>query len=391
MKVLVLTCSTGEGHNSAAYAVLESLRDMGAFCEVVDAFTFGSSTSSAILTSSFTSIVTRAPNVFGVAYKAGEFYSSTGLPSPVYHANTLYAKNLHEYISENDFDAVVCTHLFPMEALTYIKRTYELNAKCYAVLTDYTCIPFLKDTDLDAYFLPHQRLVTECVECGMDKSRLYVTGLPVVKRFHERMTKEEARNYLVIPTDRQMYLIMTGGLGCGNVIDLCKEILKSTGAHASIYVLAGRNNDLHEEIQKRFFGDERIQTVTFTQRVNIYMNAADVLISKPGGISSTEAAVANVPLIHAMAIPGCESKNAEFFSNMGMSYYAETAKDAARYADMLIVDKTAAEKMISAQIENIDPHGAEHIAAFVVRDTNLNYKNEKVTHLLFEKRSEADV
>ena len=376
MKVLVLTCSTGEGHNSAAFAVLESLRDMGALCEVMDAFNLGSSKSSAILTSSFTSIVTRAPTVFGLAYKAGEFYSSTGLPSPIYHANTLYAKNMYEYITENEFDTVVCTHLFPMEALTYIKRKYELNAKCYAVLTDYTCIPFLKDTEMDAYFLPHQALVTECVECGLDKSKLYVTGMPVAKRFHKRMTREEARNYLVIPTERKMYLIMTGGLGCGNVIDLCKEILESTGDDASIYVLAGRNNDLHEDIQNQFFGDERIQTVTFTQRVNIYMKAADVLISKPGGISSTEAAVANVPLIHAMAIPGCESKNAAFFSSMGMSYYAETVKDAARYADMLTADKTAAERMIFAQIENIDPHGAEHIAAFVVGDINENNKSE---------------
>jgi len=252
-----------------------------------------------------------------------------------------------------------------MEAVTYIKRKYELKAKCYAVLTDYTCVPFFNETALDAYCLPHQALVAECVKYGMDKSKLYVTGLPVLKRFHERMSKEEARNYLVIPSDKRLYLIMTGGIGCGNVLDLCSEILKDKGDDTAIYVLAGRNSDLLDRIRKRYGEDERVHAVAFTRKVNVYMSAADVLLSKPGGISSTEAAVMNIPLVHTMAIPGCESKNAEFFSSMGMSYYAENAEDAAKYADILISDIAVSKKMADKQTKIIEPYGADRIAELV--------------------------
>lgn len=71
--------------------------------------------------------------------------------------------------NENQFDSIICTHLFPMEALTYLKRKHELQAKCYGVLTDYTCIPFFEETDLDCYFLPHRDLIPECTEKGMRK------------------------------------------------------------------------------------------------------------------------------------------------------------------------------------------------------------------------------
>lgn len=369
MKILILSCNTGEGHNSAAYAIYEALQEINVECEVMDALRFAGEKSSAIVESSFNSILVHAPTVFGLVYKAGDLYSATKLTSPVYLVNALYAKRLYEYISGNAFDAVICTHLFPMEAMTYIRRKCALNAKCYAVLTDYTCIPFLEETKMDAYLLPHDSVVAECIKSGIPKYRLFVTGLPVAKRFINRMKKPDARNYLVIPANRKMYLIMTGGIGCGNILELCNEILRGEDRDddTSVYVLAGRNSDLKGSIEKRYKNDDRIQAITFTEKVDIYMSAADVLLSKPGGISSTEASAVNVPLVHTMAIPGCETKNAEFFAAHGMSLYAENAKEAAQYADLLIRDKNRAKEMLAAQREHIDPHGAEYIAELVSR------------------------
>ena len=123
MKILILSCRTGEGHNSAAKAVKEALDDFGAECELVDALTFSGRRPNEIVTNS---------------YKAGDLYSSTKLASPVYWANSLYAERLRAYIENGGFTAVVCSHLFPMETLTWLKRRGEITQKCYGILTDYT-------------------------------------------------------------------------------------------------------------------------------------------------------------------------------------------------------------------------------------------------------------
>lgn len=365
MKILILSCDIGERHNSAAYAILEALQDQGEESEVINALAFGGKISASIVASSYRSIARNIPSAFGLVYKAGDLYSSTKLTSPIYFVNSLYAKNLFEYIREKNFDAVICTHLFAMEAMTYIRRKYQISAKCYGVLTDYICVPFFEETELDTYFIPHQDILKECVAKGMPENRIFATGIPVCKKFSCHMDQSEARNYLVIPAEKKMYLIMTGGMGYGNVLELCNALLKDRHDEISVNVLVARNSTLKESIDERYRFDDRVRSVTFTEKVNIYMNAADVLLSKPGGISSTEAAVANIPIIHTTPILGCETKNAEFFANRGMSMKAKTDVEAASLAYILAYDSNKAEKMRNMQQAQINPNAASDIVTLI--------------------------
>ena len=134
-------------------------------------------------------ISTKAPDVFGVMYHAGAMYSATGVTSPVYMANIRHARQLNAFIRDNGYDAVVCSHLFPMETLTFLRRWERCDVKCYGILSDYTCIPFLAETDLDAYFLPHSEVRELCIQAGMPAEKLIVTGMPVAARFLARWTK----------------------------------------------------------------------------------------------------------------------------------------------------------------------------------------------------------
>lgn len=216
MKVLLLSCSTGEGHNRCAQAVRDALDARGVTAGLSDMLRmFGGNNGPLSFDRVLNRISGSTPSVFGAMYHAGEVYSATGIPSPVYLANTRYAEKLGAVLREGDYDAVVCSHLFPMEALTKLRKKDPPRAKCYGVLSDYTCIPFLAETDLDAYFLPHEEVRDACVRAGMDAGRLKVTGMPVAKTFREPMTRAEARAALGLPQDRKIYLIMTGGIGCG--------------------------------------------------------------------------------------------------------------------------------------------------------------------------------
>ena len=161
MKTLVLSCDTGQGHNMAANAVCEALERIGAEHEMLDPLAaFCSDKTAHGVTSIYNTMLRKMPGAFGVIYKAGDIYSSTGITSPVYTANAKYAEPLREYILSGDFGSVVATHLFPMLALTALKKQ-GFSAECFGVLTDYTCVPFFSETALDGYFIPHESLAGE--------------------------------------------------------------------------------------------------------------------------------------------------------------------------------------------------------------------------------------
>ena len=366
MKILLLSCGTGEGHNSAAHAIAEQLTAKNIAYVLADPVSFGSEKAQKIVSASYNQMIKKIPGAFGAIYKMGDLYSSTKLTSPVYFANSLYADNLKSYLEENGFDAVICTHLFGMEAMTAVYNKTDCRTPCYGVLTDYTCVPFFAETKLSGYFIPHEDLRREMIEKGIPDERIFCTGIPVSQKFSHHTAKAAARNYLVIPHTRKVLLLMSGGIGCGHITELCDEVIRQMEGDYTAYVLVGRNTDLKEKVEERYKNADNIRAVTFTEKVDLYMNAADVMISKPGGLSSTEAAVANIPLVHMLAFSGCETKNAAFFASHGMSVRAKTAKAAVAAARELIFDREKAEEMCNKQRTGIPADAAEKIVERVI-------------------------
>lgn len=361
MKILLLSCSTGEGHNHCAAAVREALEQRGAEVGFLDLLRISGEPGPFSFDKILNRISSRTPEVFGMMYRAGAALSSTGVTSPVYLANTRYADKLAEFIAEKRYDAVVCSHLFPMETMTDLRRHGKCSVPFYGILSDYTCIPFLAETEPDLCFLPHEDVRKECVSAGIAPERLLVTGMPVSAKFRERIGKEAARGALGLPSDKKIYLIMTGGIGCGDAVTLCKTLLRIPDEHSLLCVLPGRNEELRRSLLETF-SERQVLTVPFTDQVPLYMRAADVLLSKAGGISSSEAAVAGIPLVHTMIIPGVETRNAEFFEAHGMSFFAKSAEEAARFADRLVYDTETADRMLLSQRQTVPEDGAEKIA-----------------------------
>lgn len=361
MKVLILSCDTGCGHNSAAAALSDELRRRGIEHTVFDPLTLGGKRTDRIVSASYSGMLRKAPSAFGVIYRVGDLYSSTGITSPVYLANAVYAKKLQAYITNGGYDRVICTHLFAMEAMTAIKRRLGGSVPCYGVMTDYTCVPFFAETQLDGYFIPHEDLREEHVKKGIPCDRIWCTGIPVRERFTHHTDKAEARAALGMPADAEIALVMSGGVGCGNIGEICSALLKKQTGKLAVFVLTGRNAQMKQELDGRFSDVPALHTVSFTDKVNLYMNASDVMISKPGGLTSTEAAVSGIPLVQLLTYTGCEKKNIAFFSSHGMSAQAESPEDAAEKAAELIRDREKAEAMLLAQRRNASPEAARII------------------------------
>ena len=348
-KILILSCSTGEGHNSAARAIHGLLEEKGIYSEITDPVAFQSKRMEHLVSALYNDTIRKHPQAFGAVYKLGDLYANSRLPSPVYWANAHYSGALKQYIEENDFTAVVCTHLYGMEAMTALRKHDDFKVPAYGVLTDYTSIPFLSETRLDGFFAPTEDIRQQLIEKGMDENTVYVSGIPVSRNFMQKPSREEARKQLEICPDQKVFLVMTGGVGCENMEGLCEKLLQNLPEKGLVLVLTGNNEKLRSRLDEKYGNLGTLRTVSFTRQVPLYMAAADVLLSKPGGLSTTEAAVANIPIVHIHAIPGCETCNARYFSQHGMSLWAQSDQEAVIYASGLACQEDAAERMRQQQ------------------------------------------
>lgn len=367
MKALILSTNTGGGHNTAGKAVLEALRERRIETRMRDILLFSGKKKSKVVCDTYVNITTKAPALFGLAYRAGEFISTDKFKSVIYYANKSAARRLSAYIEKNGFDAILMPHLFPAETITAIRKNYGLSAKTYAIATDYTCIPFWEETEPDYFFIPHEDLKEEFIQKGIPEEKLIVSGIPVARRFTVRQDKAEARRRLGLPEEGRIFLVMTGSMGYGNIDALLSELLSLCGVQEHVIVLGGNNEALKSALREKFYGTNA-HILDYTNRVDEYMDACDLLFTKPGGLTSTEAAAKRIPLVHTAPIPGCENCNAQFFASHGLSITGENMRDLAQHAYQLCSDQTALEHMQAAQEKKIHRFAADAICDFIIKE-----------------------
>ncbi|MCI8465740.1 MAG: glycosyltransferase [Lachnospiraceae bacterium] len=365
MKALILSCNTGQGHNAAGKALKEEFLRRGIPCDMLDALRFARPKTSRRASGAYIKTTTKFPEAFGAVYKVAGKISSDKRKSPVYYANTLYGRKLYRYIQKGGYDCIVMPHLFPAEAVTYIKKHYPLSAACFFVATDYTCIPFTEETKMDAYFIPNDELTIEYAERGISPKRLVPAGIPVSKRFWEKQDKRETRMGLGIGAEGPVVLIMTGSMGFGNVSAMATVIEQGLPEEGRVVILGGNNQKLKERLRKEFRGNKKVLVLDFTTQADLYMDICDVLVTKPGGLTSTEAASKGIPMVHSSPIPGCETKNAAFFSGHGMSVLGGNEKEVGARVLELLKNKAAVRNMIEAQKHYVDGKAAVAICDYV--------------------------
>lgn len=359
MNVLILSCNTGEGHNYAGRALKECIQSHADYAEMLDIMLLKGKLTSRLVGGGYVGIVKHAPRLFHLLYKAGSLVSSQKRKSPVYYANALLARVLKKYLDEHDFDVIVTVHLFAAETLTYMKQKGMLTQKVIAVETDYTCIPFWEETRCDAYVIPHPSLIGEFEDRGIPADKLKPYGIPVRRAFSLPGNRARAREICRIPKDAHVYLIMSGSMGFGKVPFFVAELLKSISPDEYIIVICGNNKRLRRLLQKSFRHCSNVRILGYTEHISAYMDACDVLFTKPGGLTSTEAAVKEVPIVHTRPIPGCETRNLTFFTSHGLSLSSRKFYGQIHAGQSLLKDEALKASMRTAQREFIPKDAAE--------------------------------
>ena len=343
----MLTCGTGGGHNSACAAVAEAMAARGHRVTTLNPYTLKNDQMAEVIDKAYILLAQKAPTAFGAAYKLGDVYRKLPFPSPVYQLNRQMEPVLERYMEENRFDAVVTTHLFPAEILTSMKRRQARVPRTYFIATDYACIPFTEETDLDRYIIPAKELTEQFVSRGVDPDRIRPLGIPVRPPFYQREDRAAVRARLGLDPDRKVILVAGGSIGAGHIQQVVGILLDRYGSDAEIIVVCGSNRELEEHVQRSFGG--RCTVLGFTDRMADYLKACDLYLSKPGGLSSTEAAVVGTALVHITPIPGCETSNMHFFAQNGMSLAVTSPRHQLQDACDEMLSPGRREEMIRAQ------------------------------------------
>lgn len=320
MKALILSCGFGGGHNSAAVAIKEELIDRGHSVVLLDPYTLVNEKLSEELGSLYSTLLRKSPHVNGFFFSVGKIARKVPGPSPTYYINVSVAKKLEKYLRLNEFDIIIMTHIYPAELITYLKKHQVALPTTLYVSTDYLCIPFTEDTECDYYVVPSEKVAKSYIRNGIPKEKLLPLGVPVRKTFEEPMDKKELRKQLGLEDDKYYALVAGGSLGIGKVRLCVKECIRSfrrRKVDGMVVVACGSNERLYRHL-KVWYGD-RIILLENTKFMAEYMKACDLFITKPGGMSATEAAVVGIPCIITTPVPGCEKYNMKYFRKTGMA------------------------------------------------------------------------
>lgn len=361
MKILILSCDTGEGHNAAGRAIREAAVLCGHQADMTDMFLLSGKRTSRAVGGAYVGTVKHAPHLFGLIYKLGMLISSSHRKSPVYYANALLAKKLDSYIEEHGYDAVITPHLYPAETLTCLRKHGRLKIPAAAVGTDYTCIPFWEDTNLDYYFIPHEDLIPVYTKRGIPAEKLLPYGIPVSQSFIQETDRAAARIKCHLPADVPIYLVMSGSMGFGKLAVFAAELALRCKNGEHIIIICGNNEKIRKILSKEFHFNKRVHVLGYTNRVSLYMDACDIIFTKPGGLTSTEALVKKIPIVHTAPIPGCETANRNFFGARHLSVSSKHLSKQVQLGQMLIKDDRLRSEMSDAQKQHSKPEAAMRI------------------------------
>lgn len=280
------------------------------YIEVLDTIKYINPLLDKLIIGSYLQTVKMTPSIFGKIYKFTE--KDDGLSSVTNKFNEIMADKLLPIIDDYKPDIIICTHPFPTQMVSILKQKEKLNIPMICILTDYAPHNTWIHPKVDSYIVSNSDMKEEMVSRGVDKDAVFDFGIPVSSDFFLEYDRNDVLPELGLDPLKKTIMIMGGSLGIGKIARVYSQLSKLT-TNVQIIVIAGSNKKLYSQLTNL----KEHSTVTtsilgFSQNINKYMQCSDLLITKPGGLTITEALICNVPLALFSAIPGQEKKNEDF-------------------------------------------------------------------------------
>lgn len=296
--------------------------------------------------------------------KTREWWSNR---NPAYRGRVIpAAAALCGYINSRGFDAVICTDTRSIRDMAAARES-GAQAKFFGVPGEWMNVRSLRGAKMDGCFLAHEELRDTMCRMGAQGDRLFPYGMPVDKGFGLGLSKKDARNYLFIPEDKRVYLLLSEDMPYAQVCAACDELIRTESGDYIVYVCVERDSAAGNRLKNDYRGDPHIAVITTNRKMNILMGSADVALAQPHAYVSYEAAVSGVPLVHLSAVGGRQT--AEYYSKNEMSMTGRSVSDAVAKARRLTRETALAHRMVRRQRLNTRNDAAERIIDRVIQIT----------------------
>lgn len=339
-KVLIMSASTGGGHNRAARAIKEELEsrtidNMSIECEIVDSLKLVNNTMDKVISRGYEKSALYTPKAYGSVYRFSETTIASKNEFKTNPLTSLMARKFKHLLNESTPDLIIGTHPFPMIALSTLKKNNNIHSlslsesfykstkvdipPMISVLTDYTTHSTWIQNEIDYYIVGHEYVKELLVYEGVDSEKVKAFGIPVEKSFLSHRDRETVLTELGLSPEKLTVLLMGGSFGAGNIKETLEDLI-AIDRDFQILVITGRNEHLKDKLSKMLdstIHNKNICLLGYTNKMNGILASIDVLISKPGGLTTTEALLNDVPMIVPYFIPGQEEENLDFLTNCG--------------------------------------------------------------------------
>ena len=350
-KILIFYASYGGGHLSAANSIKQYIDDNFSDCEtkLVDCMLYVNKPINRITTTAYKEMVKKFPWAWGEVYS----HSQKG---PIAHisstANNLLAKKLLKLLKEYNPDIVISTHPFGSQMVSYLKRKALIECSLSTIITDFAPHEqwLVGKEQVDYFFVSHEKMREKIINSNIPENKVFSTGIPLSNKFLMHYNKGSVMKSFGLNPNKPVILFFGGGefgLGREQTIKIFKSFIQHINNN-QIVAIAGKNEKLKEafsSIVHNLQVEDVVKVLPYTNQVPELMSISDLVVTKPGGLTTTESLVSGLPIIAINPIPGQEEENAKFLEDAGVAIWLKKHNDYDEIIKNLLSDTDKLHKM----------------------------------------------
>ncbi len=372
MKILIVYASAGAGHKKAAEAIAEAFGAISTSSDyevsLVDSLDFTNRFFKWSYGKQYLTLVNRFPHVWGFFYYLFDnrlVYKLLRLPRRF--VNAINTRKFEKFICDNNPDIVISAHFMANEVISNLKCRKRITGRLFCVVTDFRLHSFWVTPCVDLYFVATEKTKEDLMSRGVSPDKIHITGVPISPKFSLKQDKFQIREKLGIEKNIFTVLIIGGGFGVGPVEELVSSIGVISGS-IQLLIVCGYNKELFERVNRTVSRmNIKAKAYGFVNNVDELMSASDVLVTKSGGLTTSEALAKILPAIFIKPIPGQETRNSAVLEGYKAAFVAKDINQVTKRVEELFKDPEILYQMKTAIKSIAKPDSAKNIVDFVIK------------------------
>ncbi len=373
MKVLIFYASYGGGHLNAAKSIDSYLRKTNPDfdIELIDCMKYVNITLEKITTAAYRHMAKKIPWAWGRIYADSQKGPLAHISS---RSNKIMAIKLLKLLREKKPNLIISTHPFGSQMCSYLKRKGKIDSKIATIMTDFAPHDqwLVGSSHTDYFFVAHDKMKQYLISKNIPEEKIFATGIPISERFLSSYNRQEILDNFGLQDNLKTVLFFAGGefgLGKTRTIEIFESLIRYID-NIQVIAISGKNekmNNVFHEVVERCQKENTVKVLSFTDKVPELMSITDLVVTKPGGLTTSESLACHLPMVIINPIPGQEEENAAFLESKGIGVWLKK-NDVPRFVFENIFSNP--EKLQSMR-ENTDqlakPHSTEAICNILLK------------------------